>query len=150
MTRAANSAVTVRTRSTPAADYLDDARAILHTDDFPPDARRRVVPGLCRSGLEAACIDATRRRRLASGARHDDVEALVRGVTKTLPWLALALFDDERRAGDVLGTVNGRWGPRFADAIVALNSGAHLLVDEHPDELVAETADLIGKIDALT
>lgn len=149
VTRGAGSAVTIRNRSTPAEDYLDDARAILHTEGFPVEARRRVIPGLCRSSLEAACMDVSRRRRLGRGSRHDEVEALVRSVTKPLPWLALALFDDDRRAGDVLGEVNRRWGTRFGDVLQALRAGAHRLVDEHPDELVRDTAALVERVQAL-
>ena len=32
-----------------------------------PSSKRRVVPGLCRSAMEAACMEVVRRRRLKAG-----------------------------------------------------------------------------------
>jgi ABC-type Mn2+/Zn2+ transport system ATPase subunit len=61
VTRGPRSEVSVRGKTNPVDDYLDDARAILKTDGYPIEALRKVVPGLCRNAVEAACV-AIRRR----------------------------------------------------------------------------------------
>ena len=121
-------------------DYLADPRALLATGDYPEAARRRVVPGLCRNTLEAACVDTTRRRLLLQGRSHTQVEVELEQAGKLLPRLALALFGDAGRAGDVLADVNRRWGRTAGDCVQALQRGSHRLIDDEPDLLVSETA----------
>ena len=48
---------------------LEDALALVHTTDLPVTVLRRVVPGFCRSALEAAFITVLRRRRFAARCR---------------------------------------------------------------------------------
>jgi hypothetical protein len=62
---------------------------------------------------------------LRRGESHEDVETLIEGNGKLLPRLALALYDDATRAGDVLGTLNRDYGPWSADVVQACNRGAH-------------------------
>jgi hypothetical protein len=62
----------------------------------------RVVPGFCRAAVEAACMEAVRRRRIGRGATHDAVEDLLAANAKMYPLIALAFFDDESRTNDVL------------------------------------------------
>src|SRR5207247_5228 len=102
VTRRANSIVEVRPMTDPVSGHLDDARALAMTRELPPDVRARVIPGFCRAAVEAACMETIRRRRLARGEMHDDVEQLLATNAKPHPLMALALFDDERRTGDVL------------------------------------------------
>jgi hypothetical protein len=40
-------------------------------------------------------------------------------------WLALAFFEDEGRAGDVMAYLNRQQGPWAADAVAICNKGAH-------------------------
>jgi hypothetical protein len=100
--------------------------AVAHTDGVPPEAARRVIPGLCRLAIEAACMEAVRRRRLAHGERHADVEDLL---------AALALFDDPARAADVLPQLN-KHGREVADVFRMVNEGAH-------QEFRGDTVDLV-------
>ena len=55
---------------------------------------------------------------------------------------ALALFDDPDRGGDVLGTINARFGRRAADAFQRVNKGAHHGESGDLRDMVAETAKL--------
>ena len=125
VSRRPSSVVDVRVAGHPAYTYLDDAWGVAKSEKVPEDVVRRVVPGLCRHAVEAACIDASRRRLLAAGAPHDEVEAMLAGQTTFLKQLALALFGDPQRAGDALSTVNSKWGGKAGDAVVLCNKGAH-------------------------
>ena len=83
VTRRANSIVEVRPMTDPVSGHLDDARALAMTSELPPDVASRVIPGFCRAAVEAACMEAIRRRRLARGELHDDVEQLLATNAKT-------------------------------------------------------------------
>ena len=149
VTRGDRSQLSIRARSNPVDNYLDDARAVLATTGYPEEARRRVIPGLCRNALEAACTDVTHRRMLHEGRSHRDIDDRLEHATKLLPKLALALFSDAARAGDVLADVNRRWGTAAADCVQALKSGAHRLIDEQPDELIRATGTLARGVTGL-
>jgi hypothetical protein len=149
--RADQSNVTVALARSPVDAALDDAGYLLSSASGAPDeVRQRVVPGLCRQAVEAACLDTVRRRRLARGDKHSDVEDLLTSTTKLLPRLALALFDDETRGGDVYGRVNSAKGSAYGDAVRAVNEGAHgKPVAMGLDELVTRSrtlADWIGSL----
>ena len=77
VTRREGSLVDTRRSKDPVSRYLDDAFALAKTDDLPPDIARRVIPGLCREALEAACMETVRRRRIGRGEPHADVEDLL-------------------------------------------------------------------------
>ena len=64
VTRRDASVVDLRRALDPVGRYLEDALAVAGTADLPSSAAARVVPGLCRLGLEAACMEVVRRRRL--------------------------------------------------------------------------------------
>lgn len=131
VTRRPGSVVDTRPARTPVIGYLDDARTLVKTPELPDAVRRRVVPGFCRSALEAACMDAIRARRLKRGESHQAVEQLVNSNATLNKLAALALFDDSERAGDVLKRLNkiGKWA---GDAFKDCNSGAH---DPHTGDL---------------
>lgn len=124
--------------------HLDDARAVLRTKELPDATARRVVPGLCRQAIEAACQTAVRRRRLARGERHADVEAALTQVSGLTAWVALALFDsdDNEEGGKVLSRLNNGMGRRAADAFQGCNKGAHGNFTGSLPDLVTESAKL--------
>ncbi len=144
VTRGERSDVTVRPRTSPSEDYISDARAVLKTEGYPVDVRRRVVPGLCRSAVEAACIEVARRRLLEAGTPHEDVTRALTAPSKLLHFLALGLFGDPERAGDVLGHLNAKLGRTTADAVSTMNKGTHELVDANPSFLV-DTAEKLAR-----
>jgi energy-coupling factor transporter ATP-binding protein EcfA2 len=125
VSRKEGSVVTVRESSDPAHRVLADAFALAKTAELPAAAAARVVPGLLRLAVEAACTEVVRRRRIGRGEPHADVEELLADNLKLTPRLALALFDDVDRAGEVPGTVEGRFGRSKVDAYRRLNKGAH-------------------------
>ena len=81
VTRRPESVVEVRVALDPVERYIDDARALVRSEDVPTQVVERVVPGFCRHALEAACMQAIRRRRLAAGSSHADVEDALRRCT---------------------------------------------------------------------
>ncbi|MDQ3218894.1 MAG: AAA family ATPase [Actinomycetota bacterium] len=124
VTRRPASVIELRPASDPMTTYLSDARALENDSQLPEDVRRRVIPGFCRSALEAVFTDKVRGRRLAAGAEHAAVEEEL-ALTNTLTELAaLALFDDKDRGSDVMSRLNqiGGWA---ADTFKQVNKGAH-------------------------
>jgi hypothetical protein len=146
VTRRPESIVEVREALDPVDRYIADARALALTDEIPEEIARRVVPGFCRGALEAAATRAVRRRRLARGERHLDVEETLARATTLLARLALALFDDPQRAGDVLKAINGRYGKKAADAVTGANRGVHELFAGDLRGFIGETARLARAI----
>lgn len=125
VTRSDRSVVALRTALTPAQRALDDAFALAKTSTLPAKVANRVIPGLCRLSLEAACTDVVRRRRIGRGEPHAAVEQLLQGTLKLAPRLALALFDDPEDAGKVPQEIEHRWGRSKRDVYVRANRGAH-------------------------
>jgi predicted ATPase len=140
--RKEGSLVEIRPSLDPVERYLEDARAVARTAELPNEARTRVVPGFCRLALEAACIQAARRRRIGRGEAHADVEELLTASTKLTVFAALALFDDEKRGGDVLTRINSSFGRRAGDVFQAVNKGAHAGAQGNLDDLIRDAAIL--------
>jgi hypothetical protein len=143
--RRENSVVELRKGLDPVARHLDDARAIAKTQEVPETVAQQVVPGYCRSAIEAACIEVVRRRRLKSGALHQSVEAAIEGVTTLTTYLALAIFDDGGRGGHVAARL-GQWGDWALDAYGVANRGTHAGYRGSLPELVSDVGRLCNKI----
>jgi hypothetical protein len=104
------------------------------------------VPGLCRSGIEAACIETYRRRRLRRGEPHVEVEETLTRATTTTMLASLALLDQLDRGGDVMGEINRRFGGREADAFKAAKAGVHHGYEDDLGRLVHYAALLAKRI----
>jgi recombinational DNA repair ATPase RecF len=124
VTRREGSVVDVVTAEDPARRHLRDAQALIKDQHVDSSVAGRVIPGLCRLAVDAACVDRIRAARLAQGAAHADVEDLIEANPKLYPRMALALFDDPDRTSEVLPRLN-RWGSWAASTFKACNSGAH-------------------------
>jgi hypothetical protein len=145
VTRRARSVVQVRQISDPVKSLLNDARAVALTDDLPADVGRRVVPGFCRTAIEAACMEKVRRRRLGRGATHEEVEDLLTTNARTHPLMALALFDDVKRTEDVLPRLKklGAWA---VEVFNWCKAGAHTSQGGDLKELIDTAERLAIKI----
>ena len=124
VTRREGSVVQLRPGRDPVSRNIEDAMAVARTEGLPPAAARRVIPGLCRVAIEAACTEAVRKRRLGRGQRHAEVEDLLAGCAGTKAFVSLALFDDPHKAGDVLPRLD-KESREFADVYRLCNEGAH-------------------------
>lgn len=146
VTRRPGSAVDVRTSMDPVEQALRDARALAADRSVPTEVAARVVPGLCRTAVEAALTEAVWRRQLLAGLGHADIETnLEEASTRLTALAALALTGDAARGRDVLPRLNS-WGRRFADTFQALNRGAHGAHDGGLGPLVGDTRKLADKI----
>ena len=147
VTRRPGSIVEVREKRDPVIQYFLDARSVALDSDLPQQVARRVVPGMCRDGLEAACVEAVRRRRLGRGEPHSAVNDLLE-QTRTLKQKAsLALFDDPgRRGGDISRRITGKWRRQFADAFWDANRGAHKPFDGSLKRLINDCQGLAERL----
>lgn len=141
VTRRPGSVVAVSKALDPVAQYFLDARAVAKDEDLPGGVASRVVPGFCRNGIEAACTEAVRRRRIGRGKAHAEVEDVLIG-RKTTELAALALFDDENQGGKVLGKINKKWGRSAGDAYQDCQKGAHKGFSGSLEALVDESLRL--------
>jgi hypothetical protein len=115
VTRREGSVVELRRALDPVGRYLEDALAVAGTAELPSSAAARVVPGLCRLALEAACMEVVRARRLGRGASLAGVERALREASHLKGLLALALFDDAERGAEVLPRLEREAGPALAE-----------------------------------
>ena len=141
VTRRANSVVEVQETGDPVKGHLEDARAVLKTDDLRTDVKARVVPGFCRMALEAACVTTIRSRHLRAGGEHDALDALLAEHVKLYPLMALALFGDATRQGDVLVRLK-KLADRAPEAFKACNQGTHESFEGDLEGLVYDTEKL--------
>jgi recombinational DNA repair ATPase RecF len=146
VTRRPGSAVQVRVCLDPVGQALQDAGALAADGSVPPEIAARVVPGLCRTAVEAAFTDAVWRRELRAGRGRADIEDGLEAARVRLNLLAaLALTGDASKGGDVLSRLN-TWGRRFADTYQVLNKGAHVGHGGDLRSLIADAKDLVTKI----
>jgi hypothetical protein len=144
--RKEGSIVELRPALDPVERHLEDARALCRTTDLPDEVARRVVPGFCRLAIEAACIQAVRRRRIGRGESYAEVESLLAKATRVTTFAALALFDDDSRGGDVLGRINSQFGGRSGTAFKAASAGAHQGYGGDLRDLVTSSAILARQL----
>jgi recombinational DNA repair ATPase RecF len=124
VTRRDASVVEVRRALDPVGRYLEDALAVAGTADLPSSVAAQVVPGLCRLALEASCMEVVRRRRLGRGEPHAEVERALRDSGRLDRLLALALFDDVGRDGEVPGRVERDGGAPFVATLRDCDEGS--------------------------
>jgi recombinational DNA repair ATPase RecF len=142
VTRREASVVELRRALDPVGRYLEDALAVAGTADLPSSAAARVVPGLCRLALEAACMEVVRRRRLGRGEAHTEVERALTDAGRLTRLLALALFDDVKRDGDVAAHLEREAGKPAAAALRHCGDGAHEAPAVASVELVRQASKL--------
>ena len=147
VTRRPGSVVEVRPGLDPVEQALRDAGALAADPLVPSDVAARVVPGLCRTAVEAAFTEAVWRRDLRAGRGHAEIEAALEGAVRFNLLAALALTDDAAKGGAVLPQLNA-WGRRFADTYQALNRGSHVAYAGDLDLLVGDARKLADKIRA--
>lgn len=92
--------------------------------DIAPEIRDPVIAGFLRSAIESEAIDKTRRTMLARGEARAAVEEAIESADSTNKIVALALFGDTVKGGEVLSRLN-KWGPKLATAYNDCRSGVH-------------------------
>ncbi len=145
VTRRPASAVEVRACLDPVQQALRDAGALAADRSVPAEVAARVVPGLCRTAVEAAFTETIWRRQLSAGRGHAEIEAALEAATSLNLLAGLALTGDAANGGQVLPRLNA-WGRRFADTFQALNKGAHAAHAGDLGVLVGDARKLAEKI----
>jgi recombinational DNA repair ATPase RecF len=145
VTRREGSIVEVLESNGPVSRHLADADAVAADASLPVVVAQQVVPGLCRAAIEAACVDVIRRRRLSRGESHARVEELLDANPKTGSKVALAIFDNAGRAGEVPKKL-AEWGDGPANAFKVARDGAHAGFRGDLDELIRGTRILCSKL----
>lgn len=141
VTRAQRSVVEVHAARDPIERYLDDARALADSPGVPEDLRKELIATCCRSALEAASHSKVRASLLRRGVPHAEVEQLLAAAFKTHQKVALAVFGQPGREGDLLRELNrlGRWA---ADTLQACKQGAHRGINRDLGGLIDDTRRL--------
>jgi hypothetical protein len=123
--RRARSDVDVQISRTPVQRYLDGARGYAKPDRLPPEVQARVVPMFCRSAVEAAAANIVRRRAAERGTRLDEADEQIEEARTLRETLALVLFGDAGRQGEVASEIKRRYGAGAAGLVSELNRGSH-------------------------
>src|SRR5690606_38535782 len=146
--RRENSEVELRQVRDPVRLYLDDARAVAKTRRLSTETRGPVVAGLCRSALEAACHRRIRRRELADGRSHAEVEERIAKATTLSQIAALCLFGDPNRTAEVPDALAGPDG-RGREAFRICDRAVHGLAEvKDPQWLIGVVRRLVERIEA--
>lgn len=143
LTRKDKSVIEVRRTRGPVKLLLADAVAVARTDHMPDGIKLRLVPSFCRSALEAACQEVVRARRLGRGDRHADVEAVLTSASGLRKLMALALFDDVEKAGDVERRLASPKEAAHGATFLACRDGAHGNFTGDPIALIDATESLV-------
>jgi recombinational DNA repair ATPase RecF len=125
VTRRPGSIVELQPGGDPCEMLLQHAFAVVRDPNVPTVVSAQVVPGLCRTAIEQACIDTARKRRLRRGDSHEAVEAVIDEADKTMSRLALGLIDDPSAGGEVYGWLNTHIGSWAGSTIRTLQTGTH-------------------------
>ena len=151
VTRRPKSRVELKKSLDPLHAAIEEARALVLSDGLPERVRRGVVPGLCRVAIEAACLESGRRRLLSTGISLADCEAMWAAADRLLPRIAIALYGDPGRAGDVYGTLNNKYSRTAVNTVRACNEMAHTGAPASTDlkELISRSETLAVNLAAL-
>lgn len=148
VTRQPGSQVELKKSLDPIQGAIEDARAVELSGELPDEIRRRVVPGLCRQAIEAACLESGRRRLLAGGMSLDACEETWADADRLLPRVAIGLYGDADRAADVYGTLNNKFGSWAADTVRDCNRMTHSGASRGTDlkRLISRSESLATKL----
>ena len=147
--RRAHSTVDVQVSRSPVQRYLDGARGYAKPDRLPPEVQARVVPMFCRSAVEAAAANLVRRRAVEAGTSLDDADEQIEEARTLRETLALVLFGEAGRQGEVASEVRKRYGTHAASLVSELNRGSHgtVLDPSTLKRLPETTRDFIQQMD---
>jgi len=145
VTRRPGSVVEVRHTVDPVNQYFRDAWAVAKDDELPDHVATRVVPGICRLGLEAAFTEKVRSDRLSAGEPHAAVERLLDEASTLNKKAALAFFGSSDQGGGVLRHLNGI-SRQSADVFQDCNRGAHQGYHGSLTDLVNEARTLATRV----
>ncbi|MGH2379877.1 MAG: hypothetical protein ACRDG7_01500, partial [Candidatus Limnocylindria bacterium] len=145
VTRRAESVVELRPGHDPVSRYCNDAWAIAKSEDLDPATAARIVGVFCRSAIEAACIEAVTRRRLAKGEDYESIETLFESARGLAQLMALALFDDISRTKDLTSRLERGIGKWAVAAYRRVQESAHKPVSQDALLTLVEESERLAR-----
>lgn len=144
VSRQTDSVVRVVPVSDPVTQALGEAWSVASDDRLPRDVAERVLPAMCRGVLEAAYLQAARRRLRDERLGHLAAEQETAKAHSLVEVAALAIFGTRDRASEVLGAVAREHGAWARTLIQLCNAGSHEALPPmgEPRELVRATQQL--------
>jgi len=121
VTRGTGSTVAIKDAFHPSSRYLDDAFAFAKDVNIPAEAKNRVIPGLCRMGLETTAHEVFSARSYSAGLSRDAVEDSWDDASTLRQRLALALHAD--KSAPIESWLKA--APRRSVAFGICNGGVH-------------------------
>jgi recombinational DNA repair ATPase RecF len=147
VTRRPGSVVDVRPCLDPPKQALKDACDLIKDQHVPAEVAARVVPGLCRTAVEAAFMQAHWRRELRKGRTRAAIESGLEGKKLTLMNIAaLGMFGDREQGWKVLSVLYKR-GCYLADTLKLLNTATHEGHAGDLDQLIKDAGELVKTIE---
>ncbi len=145
--RRASSKVEVVAGRPPSDRYVGEAFAFAKTEDVSDEVRARVVPGLCRSAIEAACAARIRRRLIDSGTPHARVEELLAEKTSLNSWLAGAFELSTAQGIEITDRVRQLGGEDAVTTVATVKRGSHRLLAVDGWTLAEGTRELVRALE---
>jgi hypothetical protein len=146
--RRASSKVEIVAGRPPSDRYVGEAMAFARTEDVRDEVRARVVPGLCRSAIEAACAARIRRRLIESGMPHAAVEERLAEKTTLNTWLADAFDLSVAQGAAITERVRQLGGEDAVQTVRLVTKGSHHLVLTDGQQLAEGTRALVRALEA--
>ena len=120
--REQKSVVKVTEKRDPVEQSFSDVDIIM-ADNLPKDMKRQVIPGLCRVGIEAACVEAIWRN--PDKKPHEKIKKEVLNAKTLYPKISLVLFGKVEGKERVLNEIRKQWGEALMEACENIDDGTH-------------------------
>lgn len=145
--RRAQSKVELVAGRPPSDRYIGEAIALAKTDGLAAEVRARVIPGFCRSAVEAACEARIRRQRIEAGVPHATVEGELQALTSLTTRLAAAFGLAVAQGQEINSRLRAIGGDDAVIAIRQIKAGTHELVGIDHLALIERTKRIVKAID---
>jgi hypothetical protein len=111
------------------------------------EVRARVVPGLCRSAIEAACAARIRRRLIDAGVPRARVEQELADKTSLNSWLAAAFELSTAQGLEINERVRQLGGEDAVVTVTTVKKGSHRLLSVDGQTLAEGTRELVRALE---
>lgn len=145
--RRGQSKVEVVAGSTPSERYIREAIAMAKTTGLPAEVGARVVPGFCRSAIEAACATRIRRAQQKLGTPHAQIDARLAGHTSLNTWLADAFGLEPSQGLETTDRVRQLGGDDAVEVVKLAKVGSHKALSKDPLDLARGAERLVKELE---
>ena len=145
--RRAQSKVEIVAARPPSDRYIGEAFAIAKAEELPAEVKNRVIPGFCRSAIEAASASRIRRRLLADGVPHAEIDERLAGLTSLGAWLAEAFGLSVAQGKEVRERIAKLGGRDAVQVVDIARKGSHQEVGIDPVKLVEGAKRLVRALE---